>query len=502
MRKTDPFGGYFFHQGKSGLSAYEEAVRLTKEMLMAEVATHLTPYSGKTPLELEKASQNLMLVSQKGEAINDVLSDLQETILHHTVRVSHPKNIAHLHCPPLIASLAAEMMISVLNQSMDSWDQSPSATYAEVEMVRWFCRKFGYSLASDGIFTSGGTQSNYMGLLLARDHFCQTQFKWDVQTKGLPREAHRMRILCSENAHFTVRQSAAQLGLGEEAVIPVKTDEDFRLCLKDLDKKLNQLFEEGLFPFAIVATCGTTDFGSIDPIARIAERAKKNQLWLHVDAAYGGALILSDRHRFKLHGIGEADSIAVDFHKLFYQPISCGAFLLKEGSHLQLITLHADYLNPKVDEWEGIVNLVGKSTQTTRRFDALKILASLRIVGVENFGKMIDHTIDLANEVANLIKGIPDFEVITGTPELNAVVFRYITGMGDVDKENQLNREIQQSLLQQGSAVIAKTSVHGKTCLKFTLLNPRTKLSDVEEVLQEISLLGKKLTVNKSDIAG
>ncbi|MBM7644520.1 L-2,4-diaminobutyrate decarboxylase [Scopulibacillus daqui] len=494
---VDSFDRFFLHQGESGLKAYEEAVQMTKDILMSEIEEHPSPYSGKRPDELEKSIEKMRLSSPSGEDIETVLTDIKEQIMRHTIRVSHPKSIAHLHCPPLIASIAAEMIISAFNQSMDSWDQSPSATYVEKEMIHWLCRQFNYPSQADGAFTSGGTQSNYTGLLLARDYFCQTRLNWDVKKKGLPPEARRMKILCSESAHFSVRKSASQLGLGEDSVIPVKIDNHFRMSMKDLDHKLDEIKKKGNLPIAIAATCGTTDFGSIDPMPLIAEAAKKHNLWLHVDAAYGGALVLSGRHRYKLNGIQEADSIAVDFHKLFYQPISCGALLLKESKHFQLMKLHADYLNPEEDVIDGMINLVEKSVQTTRRFDALKLLMALRIVGTENFARMIDYTIHLANDTVKEIERHEAFEIINKKPELNALVFRYTPGLGDTDKENQINRKIQQSLLIQGFAAIAKTSVFGKTCLKLTLLNPRTTLSDIREILREISLLGHQMTSKK-----
>lgn len=190
-----------------------------------------------------------------------------------------------------------------------------------------FTQKIGYSHEADGVFTSGGTQSNYMGLLLARNKACETYFKVNAHQKGLPYEANKLRILCSEHAHFTVQQSAAQLGLGANAVVTVSTDDQQKLSIDDARDKLKKLRREGLIPFMIVATAGTTDFGSIDSISETARLAKDEGLWLHVDAAYGGALLFSHQYRSLLDGLHLADSITIDFHKLYYQSISCGAFL-------------------------------------------------------------------------------------------------------------------------------------------------------------------------------
>ncbi|MBR3381038.1 MAG: aspartate aminotransferase family protein, partial [Bacillus sp. (in: Bacteria)] len=175
-----------------------------------------------------------------------------------------------------------------------------------------------------------------------------------------------------------------------------------------------------------------------------------------------------------------------DFHKQFYQPISCGAFLLKDKRHFGLIHYHADYLNPKEDELDGILHLVHKSVQTTRRFDALKLLLSLRLIGEEGFGDIIDHTIHFAKDVATLIEKNEHLEVINPDPEINAVVFRFM----DDHQAEDINKVIHRTLFQTGTAVVAKTVADGQTCLKFTLLNPRTTITHIEEILSDIVDIG------------
>jgi L-2,4-diaminobutyrate decarboxylase len=272
------------------------------------------------------------------------------TVVSNSVAVNHPHTAAHLHCPPLLAALAAEVVISALNQSMDSFDQAPIATVVELKMIRWLSAQVGLPATSDGTFTTGGSQSNYMALLLARDAFLQKHWNWSAQKSGLPPEARRLRIFCSEVAHFTVEKAASQLGLGTDAVVRVAVDEHFRMSPAALQDSLDSTQAAGLLPLAIVATAGTTDFGSVDPLPELALQAQTSGVWLHVDAAYGGALLFSGQHRGKLKGIEVADSVGLDFHKLFWQPIPCTAFLLRDARHFDSIKLHADYLNPKLTE--------------------------------------------------------------------------------------------------------------------------------------------------------
>ena len=484
---------WFLGNSPASLANYSTAMATAVATLKQWFATQPQPYSGVSPSELTAKFTNLNICPEQGEELATILSQVGESVLQHSVVVTHPTCIAHLHCPPLVPALAAEVLISATNQSLDSWDQSPAATLLEQQLVNWLCSLYGYAADSDGIFTSGGTQSNFMGLLLARDRYARDRLNWVIQQQGLPPEASRFRILCSTASHFTVQQSAALLGLGSQAVVTVETNATYQLCPAAVERQLAELQQQNLLPIALVATAGTTDFGSIDPLPALAAVAEKYQLWLHVDAAYGGALILSDRHRQKLAGIAAADSLTVDFHKLFYQPISCGAFLLKNRANFDLIKLHADYLNPEANETEGILDLVTKSIQTTRRFDALKLFISLQVLGRQQLAEMIDTTIELAQATAALIDIDPALE-LANHPTINAVVFRYLPPADAAARTNQINSQIRLSLIQAGVAIIAQTQKSDRTYLKFTLLNPQTTLADIQSLVNSIKQLGIELS--------
>ncbi|RKL68149.1 aspartate aminotransferase family protein [Salipaludibacillus neizhouensis] len=488
------FNHYFLNSTKESLDNYANAMGRAQDALVHQFSNNKKPYSGLSHEEFTGLFNETFeeILPDDESSMDTVLENIGKTILRHSIVVSNPTCLAHLHCPPLSSALAAEVMISGTNQSMDSWDQSASATVLEEKMVDWLSDLFFQRKRADGVFTSGGTQSNFMGLLLARDRYLKRTFNWNAQRNGLPIEANKLRILCSKDAHFTVRQSAFLLGLGEKAVIPVETDSHHRMCVDSLDRCLKEVRNQGLHPFALVATAGTTDFGSVDPLAEIATRAYQHQIWFHVDAAYGGALMLSESHKHQLTGINLADSISVDFHKLFYQPISCGAFLVKDKSNFDFIKLHADYLNPEDDEDTGIPNLVTKSIQTTRRFDALKLFVSFQALGKKTFADMIDYTIKLAQDTAIMIEKDSDFELMNH-PEINAVVFRYRAEskekINDTEELNRLNRLIRNKLLKQGHTVLARTRVNNSVYLKLTLLNPSTTVEDIQSILSQIKHL-------------
>lgn len=437
-----------------------------------------------------------------GEVLNESGCDPEQLwsrisqVVSESVAVSHRHTAAHLHCPPLIPALAAEVVLSALNQSMDSFDQAPAATVLEEETVRWLCREAGLEQGSDGVFTAGGTQSNYMALLLARDSCLDRHFHWSAQKQGLPVEARKLRILCSDVAHFTVEKSAAQLGLGTEAVVRVATGEHFQMSPAALGTAVEQLQSQNLIPMAIVGTAGTTDFGSVDPLPEIASLAHTAGAWFHVDAAYGSALLFSLRHRQQLEGIETADSISMDFHKLFWQPISCAAFLLRDAGNFRYLKLYADYLNPEAHEELGIPNLVTRSLATTRRFDALKLWVSFQTLGRKKLGEMIDATIDLAAHAAECIRRNPRLELMHD-PTLSCVVFRYLPENPAVDPHT-FNAALRQHLFNRGLAVIGHTVVRGEQCLKLTCMNPTVSRGQMEGLVGLIVEQGVELERERS----
>jgi len=472
--------------------AYEHLITEAARIVCSSLPNH--PYSGSGASTLTNAiphSDFLPTESSSPRQISDVL----RTVIKDSVILVHPHTAAHLHCPPLLAALAAEVVITTLNQSMDSFDQAPIATIVEQKMVRWLCAQASLPATADGTFTTGGSQSNYMGLLLARDWFLSKHWNWSAQKSGLPAESRRLRILCSEAAHFTVEKSAAQLGLGTDAVVRVPVDNLFRMDAPALDSTLRTLRAQKLLPMAVVATAGTTDFGSIDPLATISDLARDHGAWLHVDAAYGGALLFSNSQREKLVAIEAADSVSIDFHKLLWQPIPCSVFLLREARNFESIRLYADYLNPELHEDQGIPNLVTTSLLTSRRFDALKLWISFQTLGRDKLAAMLDRTIALANHAATVIRTMPELELVC-EPQLSTVVFRYVPSTGtDADR---VNLAIRQRLFDRGLAVIGHTRVHNRQCLKFTCMNPVTTEAHMEYLVGLILTQGRLLSATKS----
>jgi len=430
--------------------------------------------------------------TKEGVGVQKSLDHLVEIFLNPSLKVHHPHSLAHLHCPTMVASQIAEVLINATNQSMDSWDQSPAGSIMEEHLIDWLRQKAGYGEGTSGVFTSGGTQSNLMGVLLARDWAIASHWKnedgseWSVQRDGIPADAmKKVKVICSENAHFSVQKNMAMMGMGFQSVVTVPSNANAQMDVAALEQTLAQLKAEGKIAACIVATAGTTDAGAIDDLKAIRKLADEYQAWLHVDAAWGGALLLSKDYRHFLDGIELTDSITLDFHKHFFQTISCGAFLLKDPANYRFIDYKADYLNSEYDEEHGVPNLVAKSLQTTRRFDALKLWFTVEALGEELYASMIDHGVKLTKAVEQYINDTAGLEMLVPS-QFASVLFRVVPEGYPAEFVDALNQNVADELFARGEANIGVTKVGDKQSLKMTTLSPIATLENVKALLAQV----------------
>ncbi|MBJ7905072.1 lysine decarboxylase DesA [Streptomyces sp. NPDC003656] len=459
----------------NGLTAehYRRSVTEGVERVAAKLATTERPFTGVTVDDLTPRIDAVDLDRPLGDTAA-VLDELEELYLRDAVYFHHPRYLAHLNCPVVIPAVLGEAVLSAVNSSLDTWDQSAGGTLIERKLIDWTTERIGLGENADGVFTSGGSQSNLQALLLARE---------ETKTESLD----KLRVFASEVSHFSVKKSAKLLGLGPDAVVTIPVDHDKRMHTVALAHELERCAQDGLVPMAVVATAGTTDFGSIDPLPEIAELCEQFGVWMHVDAAYGCGLLTSLKHRDRLSGIERADSVTVDYHKSFFQPVSSSALLVRDVATLRHATYHAEYLNPRRMVQERIPNQVDKSLQTTRRFDALKLWMTLRVMGADGIGELFDEVCELAREGWKLLATDPRYDVVV-EPTLSTLVFRYIpAGVTDPAEIDRANLYARKALFASGDAVVAGTKVGGRHYLKFTLLNPETTAADIAAVLDLIA---------------
>ncbi|MCX4608023.1 MULTISPECIES: pyridoxal phosphate-dependent decarboxylase family protein [Streptomyces] len=395
------------------------------------------------------------------DAVGDVLPEQgTEDALHVLVRAlaegaadpAHPLCAAHLHCPPLAVATAADLAASALNPSMDSWDQAPAASELEALVTRALAQEIG---ADDALVTTGGTESNQLALLLAR-------------------EAHAgVRLIHGANAHHSLPRAAWLLGLPDPVVVPAPAG---TMDLAALDEALTEL--QGLRGSLLVAaTAGTTDAGLIDPLPDIADLCEAHGTRLHIDAAYGGGLLFSDHHRGKLDGLDRAHTVTLDLHKLGWQPVAAGLLVVKDPHDLDALSHRADYLNADDDTEAGLPDLLGRSLRTTRRPDILKVAVTLKTLGRAGLGALVDQVCARAVELADLVEAHPGFELYD-PPTLSTVLFR------PAEASDEAVAAVRRTLLHEGRAVLGRALLDDRLWLKATLLNPHTRPGDLAALLK------------------
>ncbi|MCN9239727.1 aminotransferase class V-fold PLP-dependent enzyme [Streptomyces sp. RY43-2] len=390
--------------------------------------------------------------------VGDILPDDGDpNALHTLVRAlaegaadpADPLCAAHLHGPPLAVATAADLAASALNPSLDSWDQAPAASELETLVTRALARETG---ATDALVTTGGTESNLLALLLARE------------TLG------PVRLVCSTAAHHSLPRATWLLGLPEPVLVPAPHG---TLDPAALDHTLTTLTG----PALVAATAGTTDAGLIDPLPALADICTTHGARLHIDAAYGGGLLFSDRHRPALTGLDRAHTVTLDLHKLGWQPVAAGLLTVRDPHDLHALHHRADYLSATDDTEAGIPDLLGRSLRTTRRPDILKIAVTLKTLGRSGLGALVDQVCARAHQLADLIEAHPTLE-LHSRPTISTVLFR------PTDAPDDTVAALRRTLLHDGHAVLGRARLDGRLWLKATLLNPHTRPGDLAALLK------------------
>src|SRR4026207_41384 len=299
--------------------------RIVNEHVAGLATRRVTPAA--TPAELEKLFDEPL--PEKGISLEEILARFREDIAPNAMGVPSPRYFGQFNPTPLPVGVWADALSSMLNQNAGAWRNGPPSAMIEARVIRWLCDLLDYGPKSFGTLASGGSEANLIALKCARDQVVET-----IKDRGVRAAAADLVIYASEQCHYSVDKSADILGLGREGLRKIPTDDRFHIRVDALREAIAKDREAGKVPCCIVGVAGTTSTGVIDPLEELAEIAREHRCWYHVDAAYGGPLAFSPKHKNMLRGINLADSITFDPHKWMFVPFSCGATLVRDGGRV------------------------------------------------------------------------------------------------------------------------------------------------------------------------
>jgi glutamate/tyrosine decarboxylase-like PLP-dependent enzyme len=369
----------------------------------------------------------------------------------------------------------ADLLASILNPNVTAWRSGPAATMIEKTVVKWLAQAIACP-GFRGYLTGGGSAANLMGLAMARET------KAPANARGV---TGRCAVYASTEVHMSIPKAVALLGIGRDNLRLIATDSTLQMDTAELERQIAKDKAESRTPIAVIASAGTVNTGAIDPLRRIAEIARANGAWFHIDGAYGAFAAIAERNKFD--GLELADSLSLDAHKWLYQPLDCGCLLYRSSEAAQKAFSHTgDYTRTlSADPIEGFA-FFEESLELSRRFRALKIWLSLRYHGLGAFRESIKKDLAHARRLAQAIEGEPKLE-LAGRGELSAVCFRY-RGLGKYseDELNRLNAAILKRTQRRGRIYLSNATLVGKFCLRACIVNHRTKDSDVDAVVPEV----------------
>lgn len=478
----------------------DEFRRLGHE-LVDRIAEHLTelPHKavtpGESPDQVRAALGADRTLPATGEDPGGIVRDAAELLFEHSLYNGHPGFYGYITASPAPLGMLADLLAAAVNPNMGAWKLSPMATEVEAQTVRWIADLVGYPPGGGGLLVSGGNMANFVGFLAARAH---AGARWRIREAGLGAPDSRPLIAyASAEVHTWIDKAADLFGLGTDSVRHVATDSRLRMDPRALAEAVRQDREAGLLPFLVVGTAGSVSTGAVDPLPALARIARDENLWFHVDGAYGGfAAAAPGEVPSDLLALSEADSLAVDPHKWLYAPLEAGCVLVRNEEALRSAF---SYVPPYYHFGVEAINYVDLGMQNSRGFRALKVWMALRQAGREGYRKMISDDIALARRLHRLAEAHPELEALT--TELSISTFRYVPpelrGRESEDEVgeylNVLNREIQERMERAGEAFVSNAVLRGRYVLRACIVNFNTTIAEVEALPDIVARVGRKV---------
>lgn len=417
---------------------------------------------------------------EAGMDASELLVLLEQDVFSNIMHVDHPRFLAFVPGPSNFVGAMADALASGFNVFAGTWLEASGPTQIELVTVDWLRQACGLPDSAGGLFVSGGSMANITALAVARH----------VALQDRPEGA---LVYYSDQTHSSIERGLRVLAFGEDQLRKIPCDDEFRLHLPALQSTVEADRAQGLRPFCVVANAGTTNTGATDPLPELADFCQREDLWLHVDGAYGAAAVLCQRGQQLLRGLARVDSLALDPHKWLFQPYEIGCVLVRDGCWLrQTFRILPEYL-VDTEGQEGEINPCDYGIQLTRGFRALKLWMSLKFFGRSAFAEAINRGFDLAEVAEVVVDQMRDWEVVT-PGQMGIVTFRYAPPGMPGEEVDWLNGELVQAMIADSFAMISSTILRGKTVLRMCTINPRTTEADIRETLGKLDRMGQKLS--------
>ncbi len=420
-----------------------------------------------------------------GEDLENVLNDVDKIIMDGITHWNHPGFMAYFNSTSSGPGILAEFLSAALNANGMLWKTSPAFTELERSMMNWFRQMVGLPENYWGIIYDTASTSSMHAIASARE-----QLDLGFREKGMAgrSDVPKLILYCSEHAHNSIDKGALTLGIGLDGIRKIPANEKFEMITQKLEEAIKKDLAKGYKPFCVIATVGTTSTTSIDPVEEIAEIAEKNNMWLHIDAAYGGVTAMIPEMKWITKGWDRADSIVINPHKWLFTPMDLSVYFTRKPDILKrAFSLSAEYLKTKQDS--EVENLMDYGVQLGRRFRSLKLWFIIRYFGVDGLTARIKNHIELAKEFAGWIKADSDFKLMAPVP-FSTVCFRYNPENKNEAELNLLNEKLLENINKSGKIFLSHTKLNGKFVIRLTIgsiRQERRHIEDAWEIIKSIA---------------
>jgi glutamate/tyrosine decarboxylase-like PLP-dependent enzyme len=402
---------------------------------------------------------------------------------------AHPRMFGYVQAPGTAVAAFADLLASTLNANLTAWRSAPAAVELERLVIDWIKEVIRYDSNAAGLFVSGGSMANLSAIATAR----RAKAPADFPNRGASTIKRPMRLYASTETHFSVTKAAMLLGIGRENVRAIRVDDRFKIDIDDLVAKITEDLGAGYSPFCVVANAGTVNTGAMDSLGEVSEVAQHYNLWMHVDACYGGFAALAESARPWFDGIDRADSVALDPHKWLYLPADCGCVLYRDPQTARATFAHdADYTRVIAQEADEAFAFWDYGPELSRPFRALKVWMALQLAGTNAFADAIENNLACARYLEQLVRQSDDFEMLAPV-ELSIFCFRHVPArLKNVAPEqlDRFNERLLVVLQRDGSSYLSNTTIGGRFALRGCVLNYRTTRRDMEILVEDLRRVG------------